>query len=37
MAGFRLERELGRGRRGVVYEALQLGLDRRVALKLLRA
>ena len=37
IAGFRLERELGRGRRAVVYEGVQVGLDRRVALKLLRA
>jgi Protein tyrosine and serine/threonine kinase len=37
VAGFRLERELGRGRRAIVYEATQLSLDRRVALKLLPA
>ncbi|WP_028062583.1 hypothetical protein [Solirubrobacter soli] len=36
-AGYRLERELGRGTRGVVHEATQLGLDRRVALKRLPA
>jgi hypothetical protein len=35
IAGFRLEREIGRGARGVVYEATQLSLDRRVALRLL--
>jgi Protein tyrosine and serine/threonine kinase len=35
VAGFRVEHVLGRGSRGVVYEATQLGLDRRVALKLL--
>jgi hypothetical protein len=35
VAGFRLERELGRGTHGVVYEATQLSLDRRVALRLL--
>ena len=32
---FRLERVIGRGSRGVVYEATQLSLDRRVALRLL--
>jgi len=32
---YRLGRELGRGAMGVVYEARHLGLDRRVALKLL--
>jgi Protein kinase domain len=35
VAGFRLERELGRGTRAVVFEATQLTLDRAVALKLL--
>ncbi len=34
LAGFRLERELGRGSSSVVYEAVQLSLMRRVALKL---
>jgi Protein kinase domain len=34
IAGFRIERELGRGSRSVVYEALQVNLDRPVALKL---
>jgi tRNA A-37 threonylcarbamoyl transferase component Bud32 len=33
--GFRLEREIGRGGMGVVYEATQLTLNRRVAIKLL--
>ena len=33
--GFRLERELGRGSNGTVYEATQVSLDRRVALKVL--
>ena len=33
--GFRLERELGRGGMGVVYEAVELGSGRRVALKIL--
>jgi Protein kinase domain len=37
VAGFRLERELGRGADTVVFEATQLSLDRRVALKLLPA
>ncbi len=36
LAGFRLERTIGRGSRSVVYEATQLSLDRRVAFKLLR-
>ena len=35
IAGFRLERVIGRGSQGVVYEATQLSLDRRVALKLI--
>ncbi|MBN1530258.1 MAG: protein kinase [Thermoleophilaceae bacterium] len=35
VAGFRLERELGRGTRAVVYEAIQVSLGRPVALKLL--
>jgi len=35
VAGFRIERAIGRGSRSTVYEATQLGLDRRVALKLL--
>jgi len=35
VADFRLERELGRGGRAVVFEATQLSLDRTVALKLL--
>src|SRR5919197_1345492 len=34
IAGFRIERSIGRGRSAVVYEATQLELDRRVALKL---
>ncbi len=37
IAGFRLEGELGRGDRTVVYEAIQVNLGRRVALKLLPA
>jgi hypothetical protein len=37
VAGFRLQRVIGRGERSVVYEATQSGLDRRVALKLLAA
>lgn len=36
IAGFRIERVIGRGSRATVYEATQLALDRRVALKLLR-
>jgi hypothetical protein len=34
LSGFRLERELGRGSRSVVYEAVQISLVRPVALKL---
>jgi CHASE2 domain-containing sensor protein/predicted Ser/Thr protein kinase len=36
IAGFRIERLVGRGGMGVVYEATQLRLNRRVALKLIR-
>jgi CHASE2 domain-containing sensor protein/tRNA A-37 threonylcarbamoyl transferase component Bud32 len=36
IAGYRVDRLVGRGGMGVVYEAVQLALDRRVALKLIR-
>lgn len=37
VSGFRVIREIGRGGMGIVYEALEERLDRRVALKLLSA
>ena len=37
IAGFRIVREIGRGGMGVVYEAIELALDRRSALKVLLA
>jgi hypothetical protein len=36
IAGFRVERVIGRGSRAVVYDATQVSLDRRVALKVMR-
>src|SRR5262245_34749031 len=35
--GFVIEKELGRGGMGVVYAATQLGLNRRVALKMIKS
>ena len=37
VAGYRIRRELGRGAVGVVFEALQQGLNRLVALKVIRS
>ena len=37
VGNYRIERVIGRGGMGVVYEATQLSLDRRLALKLLRS
>jgi serine/threonine-protein kinase len=37
LGDFQIVREIGRGGMGVVYEAIHLGLNRRVALKMIRA
>ncbi len=37
LSDFRVDRVIGRGARGIVYEATQVSLDRRVALKLIAA